>query len=131
MHASEKRGVAQDRMRQAFLSMDRRENASMSSCSVRDSFTQPPWQSSDLGIPIPDSAHAVSVAMPTWDSVVGYEEDDAKVMRALQCGYPRFFCHPRSRPCLMRQPGDLPERVKPRWSLVARRPVNDVETSSA
>jgi len=95
MHASEKRGVAQDRMRQAFLSMDRRENASMSSCSVRDSFTQPPWQSSDLGIPIPDSAHAVSVAMPTWDSVVGYEEDDAKVMRALQCGYPRFFCHPK------------------------------------
>ena len=82
-------------MRQAFLSMDRRENASMSSCSVRDFFTQPPWQPSDLGIPIPDSEHAVSVAMPTWDSVVGYEEGDAEVMRALQCGYPRFFCHPK------------------------------------
>ena len=62
---------------------------------MRDFFTQPPWQLSDLGIPIPDSAHAVSVAMPTWDSVVGYEEGDAEVMQALQCGYPRFFCHPK------------------------------------
>ena len=33
--------------------------------------------------------------MPTWDSVVGYEEGAPEVMEALQSGYPRFFCHPK------------------------------------
>ena len=64
---------------------------------VRDLLTQPLWQASDLGHPIPDSPHAVSVAMPTWDSVIGYEEGDPQIMQALQCGYPRFFCHPNVR----------------------------------
>ncbi len=33
--------------------------------------------------------------MPTWQSVIDYEEEDPEVHRALRCGYPRFFCHPK------------------------------------
>ena len=33
----------------------------------------PPYKSSDLGHPLPDSKYAVSVSLPTWDSVIGYE----------------------------------------------------------
>ncbi len=64
---------------------------------MRDLLTNPLWQVTDLGHPIPDAPHAVSVAMPTWQSVIGYEEEDPVVHRALQCGYPRFFCHPTVR----------------------------------
>jgi cystathionine gamma-synthase len=52
------------------------------------------WQAGDLGKPIPDSPHAVSVALPLWEHVIGYEEKDAAVMEALSCGYPRFVLHP-------------------------------------
>lgn len=48
----------------------------------------------DLGAPIPDSPHAVSVCLPTWADVVGYEENDARVINAMRTGYPRFFFHP-------------------------------------
>jgi cystathionine gamma-synthase len=50
-----------------------------------------------LGRPIPDSPHAVSVSMPTWADVIGYEEGDPAVHKALACGYPRFVFHPRVR----------------------------------
>lgn len=43
-----------------------------------------------LGRPIPDSPHAVSVAMPTWRDVVDYENGVPRVSNALQAGYPRF-----------------------------------------
>ncbi|RKO92711.1 cystathionine gamma-synthase [Blyttiomyces helicus] len=46
-----------------------------------------------LGIPIPDTPHAVSVALPTWQDCVGYEEGDRRVVDALQTGYPRFVFH--------------------------------------
>jgi len=45
-------------------------------------------------MPMPDSTHACSVCLPTWDSVVGYEEGREKVLRRLRTGYPRFFKHP-------------------------------------
>ena len=48
----------------------------------------------DLGKPIPDSRHAVSVCLPTWADNIGYEEADARVIDRMQCGYPRFFLHP-------------------------------------
>ncbi len=32
--------------------------------------------------------------MPLWEHVVGYEEENPAVIKALQCGYPRFFVHP-------------------------------------
>ncbi len=46
---------------------------------------------------MPDSLHACSVALPTWASVVGYEENDPAVTGIMQAGYPRFFCHPTTR----------------------------------
>ncbi len=49
----------------------------------------------DLGAPIPDSPHAVSVCLPTWEDVMGYEEKDPRVIGKLRTGYPRFFIHPQ------------------------------------
>ncbi|MCB1086321.1 MAG: PLP-dependent transferase, partial [Verrucomicrobiae bacterium] len=48
----------------------------------------------DLGLPIPDLPHAVSMCLPTWADVIGYEERDPRVMGRLACGYPRFVLHP-------------------------------------
>ncbi|MDQ8191168.1 PLP-dependent transferase [Roseibacillus persicicus] len=58
---------------------------------LRDYMTEPAWESGDLGLPLPDSPHACSVCLPTWDSVLGYEEERDKVLRKLRAGYPRFF----------------------------------------
>jgi cystathionine gamma-synthase len=55
---------------------------------------QPVWRGEELGQPIPDSPHAVSVALPRWQDVVGYEEKRPEVMTRLKCGYPRFVIHP-------------------------------------
>lgn len=64
-------------------------------CSdLRDLKTEPAWTEDDLGIPLPDTQHACSVCLPTWDSVLGYEEGRDKVINRMRCGYPRFFCHP-------------------------------------
>jgi hypothetical protein len=46
-----------------------------------------------LGCPIPLDEHAVSVTMPTWANVVGYEEGDPYVHSQLNVGYPRFKLH--------------------------------------
>jgi len=48
----------------------------------------------DVGLPIPDSHHAVSVALPLWQHVLDYEEGKPELLAKLQCGYPRFFLHP-------------------------------------
>ncbi len=47
-----------------------------------------------LGTPLPDSNHAVSVSMPLWEHIVGYEEGREEVISKLPCGYPRFLIHP-------------------------------------
>ncbi|MCD6036116.1 MAG: hypothetical protein K0R63_1857 [Rickettsiales bacterium] len=47
-----------------------------------------------LGTPLPASAHAVSVSLPAWADVVGYEEGEPRVVNAMQLGYPRFVYHP-------------------------------------
>lgn len=52
------------------------------------------WRGEDLGLPIPEERHAVSVCLPRWRDNVGYEEADPEVTGAMQCGYPRFFFHP-------------------------------------
>jgi cystathionine gamma-synthase len=56
--------------------------------------TAPLWRKEDLGKPMPDLPHAISVCLPTWDHVVGYEEGRREVVDALSCGYPRFTYHP-------------------------------------
>ncbi len=48
----------------------------------------------DLGQPIPDDEHAVSVCLPRWSDNVGYEEADPRIIEKMRCGYPRFFLHP-------------------------------------
>jgi len=60
----------------------------------RDLTANPAWQEEDLGHPLPDSPHACSVCLPTWDAVVGYEEGRDKVLNRMRTGYPRFFKHP-------------------------------------
>ena len=55
---------------------------------------EPLWEASSIGRPLPDSVHAVSVSLPTWDSVIGYEEGRDRVTKKLESGYPRFFVHP-------------------------------------
>ena len=60
----------------------------------RDLLTAPIWHADDVGRRMPDSHHAVSVALPTWDSVVGYEENRPDVREKLQSGYPRFVLPP-------------------------------------
>lgn len=52
------------------------------------------WRGDDLGLPIPEERHAVSVCLPRWQDNIGYEEADPAVTGAMQCGYPRFFFHP-------------------------------------
>ncbi len=61
---------------------------------MRDLLSNPAWQEADLGQPLPDHPHACSVCLPTWQSVIGYEEGRKKVTRKLRTGYPRFFKHP-------------------------------------
>lgn len=61
---------------------------------TRDLSANPAWQEKDLGLPLPDSPHACSVCLPTWDAVVGYEEGRDKILKRLRAGYPRFFKHP-------------------------------------
>ena len=48
----------------------------------------------DLGAPIPESLHAVSVCLPKWADVIGYEEKEPRVIGQMRTGYPRFFFHP-------------------------------------
>lgn len=54
----------------------------------------PRCRAEDLGEPIPDSPHAVSVCLPTWADIIGYEEKDPRVIGKMRTGYPRFFVHP-------------------------------------
>ena len=61
---------------------------------TRDLSANPAWQEKDLGQPLPDSPHACSVCLPTWDSIIGYEEGREKVTKRMRVGYPRFFKHP-------------------------------------
>ena len=62
--------------------------------SQRDLLTDPCWQGNDLGHPLPDSLHAVSVALPRWQDVIAYEEKDPACRDALRAIYPRFGFHP-------------------------------------
>ncbi|KAG7195739.1 uncharacterized protein KQ657_002122 [Scheffersomyces spartinae] len=50
--------------------------------------------SQEIGATIPnDTAHAVSVTLPTWEATVGYEEGEEWVVSKMKSGYPRFFIH--------------------------------------
>ena len=55
----------------------------------------PPCRPEDFGRPIVNCEHAVSVALPTWQNVIDYEEQVPETLRSMRCGYPRFFLHPQ------------------------------------
>ena len=59
-----------------------------------DLLSSPRCRPEDLGKPIPDSPHAVSVCLPLWEHNIGYEQADPNVTEKMQSGYPRFFVHP-------------------------------------
>ena len=56
--------------------------------------TSPRWKAEHLGLPMPDSPHAVSVSLPMWEHNIKYEEGNAEVLDRLQAAYPRFCLHP-------------------------------------
>ncbi len=68
----------------------------------------PLCRAEDLGKPIPNTKHAISMCLPRWQDVVGYEERDPATMKRLQLGYPRFFYHPLVEAAFekFRQPSD-------------------------
>ncbi|MFZ4855636.1 MAG: PLP-dependent transferase [Desulfuromonadaceae bacterium] len=68
----------------------------------------PIWRAEELGFALPDSLHAVSVALPRWKDVVGYEEKSPEVVNRLQCGYPRFVIHRLVQDLARFIAGDLP-----------------------
>ncbi|AAS52846.2 AER164Cp [Eremothecium gossypii ATCC 10895] len=48
----------------------------------------------EIGEPIPpNTRHAISVSLPTWDATVGYEEGREEVVKRMETGYPRFYLH--------------------------------------
>jgi cystathionine gamma-synthase len=60
-----------------------------------DSLLDTPLYSADtLGCPLPDEPSGVSVSLPLWEHVVGYEEGDEAVISRFRSGYPRFCCPP-------------------------------------
>lgn len=74
----------------------------------RDVLEDPVCCADELGLPIPDTVHAVSVALPLWSHVVGYEEGDQHVVSRMQTGYPRFFVHELVREIATRMAGNRP-----------------------
>ncbi len=61
---------------------------------MSDLLTQPLWQADSLGLPLPDNEFGVSVSLPLWRHVIGYEEGDKEVISQFRSGYPRFFVPP-------------------------------------
>ncbi|MDB6118999.1 MAG: putative cystathionine gamma-synthase, partial [Verrucomicrobiaceae bacterium] len=62
---------------------------------MSDLITSPLWQADSLGSPLPDNEFGVSVSLPLWRHVVGYEEGDVAVTSQFRSGYPRFFLPPQ------------------------------------
>jgi cystathionine gamma-synthase len=51
----------------------------------------PPFSVSSTGCSLPTSPHAISVSLPTFESVELYEEFHPSLMDCLTSGYPRFY----------------------------------------
>lgn len=60
----------------------------------RNLLTDPCWSAKDLGEPLPNRPHAVSVALPRWTDVIAYEEKVPACINSLKAIYPRFGFNP-------------------------------------
>ncbi len=60
----------------------------------RDLLINPCWSQKDLGQALPNSPHAVSVALPRWQDVIDYEEQKPSCLNKLEAVYPRFGLNP-------------------------------------
>ncbi len=60
----------------------------------RNLLIDPCWSALDLGEPLPESPHAVSVALPRWQDVINYEEKEDNCIKSLRAVYPRFGLNP-------------------------------------
>ena len=60
----------------------------------RNLLQDPCWEAKDLGEALPNSPHAVSVALPRWQDVIAYEEKENNCMSSLKAIYPRFGLNP-------------------------------------
>jgi len=61
---------------------------------MTDLLQHPLCNAEDLGKAIPDHELGVSVCLPLWKHVVGYEEGDQEIVAKFKSGYPRFCCPP-------------------------------------
>lgn len=61
---------------------------------MTDLLQHPLCNAEDLGKAIPDHEFGVSVCLPLWKHVVGYEEGDQEIVSKFKSGYPRFCCPP-------------------------------------
>ncbi len=61
---------------------------------MTDHLTHPLCHADDLGKAIPDHEFGVSVCLPLWQHVIGYEEGDQEIVAKFKSGYPRFCCPP-------------------------------------
>ena len=61
---------------------------------MSDLLTSPLCHADDLGKAIPDHEFGVSVCLPRWEHVIGYEEGRPEIVSTFQSGYPRFCCPP-------------------------------------
>jgi len=60
----------------------------------RNLLIDPCWSAKDLGEPLPNRPHAVSVALPRWTDVIAYEEKVPACINSLKAIYPRFGFNP-------------------------------------
>lgn len=61
---------------------------------MSDLLRHPLWEADSLGSPLPDNDFGVSVSLPLWKHVIGYEEGDQDIVSKFRSGYPRFCCPP-------------------------------------
>lgn len=61
---------------------------------MTDLLRHPLWEADSLGSPLPDNDFGVSVSLPLWRHVIGYEEGDQEIVSKFRSGYPRFCCPP-------------------------------------
>ncbi len=61
---------------------------------MSDLLSSPLCRAEDLGKAIPDHEFGVSVCLPLWEHVIGYEEGRPEIISTFQSGYPRFCCPP-------------------------------------